>query len=91
MAKLIAVNVLKQKKTVLWDPALGFCDCVLIEDIDNTPGVGAVPVIRCRDCRYFTPYDNVCDHPNMWTTEEAHLEVSENAFCSYAEFYEREW
>jgi len=46
--RLIDVDVLKQKKTVLWDPALGFCDCVLVEDIDNTPTVDAVEVVHGR-------------------------------------------
>lgn len=46
MAKLIDAEQLKQQQTVLWDPALGFCDCVLVEDIDKAPAVDATPVVR---------------------------------------------
>ncbi len=39
MSRLIDADELKKNKTVLWDPALGFCECVLVEDIDNAPTV----------------------------------------------------
>ena len=48
MAKLIDAEQLKQQKTVLWDPVLGFCDCVLVEDIDKAPAVNAVEVVHGR-------------------------------------------
>ena len=42
MAKYVDVNALLEKKTILWDEALGFCDCVLLEDIEATPAVEVV-------------------------------------------------
>ena len=42
--RLIDANLLLKDKTILWDEALGFCDCVLVEDIDNAPTVDAVEV-----------------------------------------------
>lgn len=44
-----------------------------------------VELIRCKECKYYTPYDCVCDHPQMWTTEEAELKVADDSFCSYGE------
>ncbi len=43
--RLIDADALKEKRTCLWDPALGYCACVLIEDID------AAPTITPEDCR----------------------------------------
>lgn len=48
MGKLIDPLQLKKQETVLWDPALGFCECVLVEDIDNAPAVDAVEVVHGR-------------------------------------------
>ena len=44
--RLIDANALKKQKTILWDEALGFCDCVLIENIDDAPTVDAVEVVH---------------------------------------------
>ena len=40
--RLIDANALKEKRTYLWDEALGTCECVLVEDIDKAPAVDAV-------------------------------------------------
>jgi hypothetical protein len=42
-------------------------------------------IVHCKDCKYYTPYCRVCNHPKLWTTEEAELDVTDNDFCSYAE------
>lgn len=55
---LIDANELKKKKTILWDEALGFCHCVLIDEIDNAPVVDATEVVRCKDCEYWKPGDS---------------------------------
>lgn len=45
-----------------------------------------VPVVRCKDCKHYCPYNRECDHPKMWTSEYAYLEeISEDSFCSYGE------
>ena len=46
--RLIDANALKKQKTILWNEALGFCDCVLVEDIDEAPTVDAVEVVHGR-------------------------------------------
>lgn len=46
MAMLIDPKKLKKKKTILWDEALGFCECVLVEDIDQEPAIDAAEVIH---------------------------------------------
>lgn len=56
----------------------------LIHDaIDNAPTVDAVPIVRCKDCRYFgkaAPNDKgfcICPASNM--------EIVPDDFCSYGE------
>ena len=44
--RLIDANTLKSQKTILWDEALGFCDCVLVENIDDAKTVDAVEVVH---------------------------------------------
>ena len=72
---LIDRNALMKNKTVLWDEALGYSDCVLVEDIDNAPTVDAVEVVhgrweartdaigfvRCSVCRDCNIYDDWAD------------------------------
>lgn len=50
-----------------------------IEDINKLPTVDAVPVIRCKDCRYFRPDDD-CNQCALWEYGKTDRE----AFCSYA-------
>lgn len=63
----------------------------IIQRIDETPTIDAVPVVRCKDCKYYR------NHPNGMCY--AHTEPHENAkgykgeavciepddFCSYGE------
>ena len=46
--RLIDANALMKNKTNLWDEALGYSDCVLVEDIENAPTVDAVEVVHGR-------------------------------------------
>ena len=74
---LIDANALIDKHTVLWDEALGFCACVLVEDIDNAPTVDAVEVthgrwirrgneMKCSKCEfiYYSNHDDFNYCPN---------------------------
>ena len=61
--RLIDVDGLKKNMTVLWDQALGFCDCVCVEDIDNAPTVDAIEVVRCHSCKYSEPCK---PHKKIW-------------------------
>ena len=53
--RLTDANALLEEKTILWDEALGFCECVLVDDIVKAPTVDAVEVVRCKDCKNFKP------------------------------------
>lgn len=57
------------------------------EEIDNAPTVDAVPVIRCKDCKYYRIYKNT-----DWTVELCGRfrttmadPVKEDDYCSKAE------
>ena len=55
---------------------------VEVADIEKLPTIDAVPVIRCKDCRFWgTEQDGYCaaiDDPYM-------LETEEDDFCSWGE------
>lgn len=66
----------------------GAGDVVLVEDIQAIPATDAVPVVRCKDCRYrFTSlcpthsveYDMENEPEIMWGIEE------DDGFCSHGE------
>lgn len=44
-----------------------------VPDIENAPTIDAVPVVRCKDCRYFKMYKCRMGYSNY------------NDFCSYGE------
>ena len=82
--RLIDANALKNQHTYLWDEALGTCECVLVEDIENAPTIDAVGVVRCKDCKHYgyEPYDNGDKCCVRW---EEWIFPFENDFCSYGE------
>lgn len=54
------------------------------------PAVDAVEVVRCKDCAYCHPVEdlNYCDNPNApWIDDPdfSEITVSESDFCSYGE------
>ena len=51
--KLIDVDELKGKAIADQDDGEYFVYC---QDIDEAPTVDAVPVIRCRECKFWEPY-----------------------------------
>lgn len=64
-----------------------------VNDVKNAPTVDAVPVVRCRDCRYYEPDFGCpwggCNHPH-WSTRTLGFEVSEDGYCHRAERREGE-
>ena len=58
-----------------WDEA------VLASDIKNTPTVDAVPVVRCKDCKWL--YDEMGDY--CCRSHRGLVRICENSFCSYGE------
>lgn len=51
--RLIDVDELKGKAFATPDDGEHFVYC---QDIDEAPTVDAVPVIRCRECKFWEPY-----------------------------------
>ena len=50
--------------------------------LDKFPTIDAVPVVRCRECKYCDPENYHCDHP-MGTA--APLRRKPDDFCSYGD------
>ena len=87
MADLIDRAALLEKKTCLWDDALGWTECVDIDDIEAAATVDAVKVVRCKDCQYKDAWQRInelgvavyiCDASGM-------ILVDDLAFCSFGE------
>lgn len=57
--------------------------CVDVHDIEDAPTIDAVPVVRCKDCKYWENgkgYEPYCNHwGNMMS------ETEPDYFCSYGE------
>lgn len=54
--------------------------------IQAAPTVDAVPVVRCKDCKWFSKGDNGFDAWECCTfTFGKYINVDENHFCSWAE------
>lgn len=54
---------------------------IMPEDVDNAPTIDAVPVVRCRECRYWSE-DGRCDPPQNGLIREY---TRPDDFCSYGE------
>ncbi len=50
---------------------------IMPEDVDKAPTIDAVPVVRCRECKYHKPIDYCTKHKQTgWFDDN---------FCSYGE------
>ena len=74
-----------------WKPDGGrmFDADYFIWTVEHAPTVDAVPVIRCKDCKYYEPdlYANpwgVCCHWGWIVNDTGHT-VAENGYCYRAE------
>lgn len=72
--RLIDADELMRKYHVspVWDSWL---------EINNAPTVDAVPVVRCKDCKYFTLSPYGC---GKWKIDMEYGD-EQNNFCSYGE------
>lgn len=55
----------------------------ILEEIEKAPTIDAVPIIRCKDCKYSHPWyadKSICD---LWA--ETGVDVFNDGFCSYGE------
>ena len=59
-------------------------EAVLASDIKNAPTVDAVPVVRCRECKYRGTDDCIFHIKGEPADEELLLKL-DNDFCSYGE------
>lgn len=53
------------------------------EMIDMMPTADAVPVIRCKDCKYYNPQQHYCEGIGNWFGYDG--EWSDNGYCYKAE------
>lgn len=76
--RLIDADELKGKAFADPDDGEYFVYC---QDIDEAPTVDAVPVVRCKDCKYYKPdeYECGCDFAGGLPYVKA------GDFCSYGE------
>lgn len=69
------------------DECWGFA--VPVEEIDKAPTIDAVPVVRCRDCKWFNHYTTECESDDVATDHEGGASFSINFgpddFCSYGQ------
>lgn len=81
--RLIDADELKGKAFADPDDGEYFVYC---QDIDEAPTVDAVPVVRCKDCKYYKPdeYECGCDFAGGLPYVKA------GDFCSYGERKEDE-
>ena len=77
--RLIDADALKEYATG------GVTSVVLLTlaEIDNAPTVDAVPVVRCKDCKYNSEHKAIGED-GLWCDYWA-IDPDENDFCSYGE------
>lgn len=61
-----------------------------MSDIDrqtilDAPGIDAVPVVRCKDCKYMTEHYDTYGNAPYWTCSEWDSGTDYDGFCHYAE------
>lgn len=53
--------------------------------IDNAPTIDAVPVVRCKDCKFaHMTYGGECKYCDAWESEES-LYLDGDFFCAFGE------
>ena len=60
---------------------------VCLSDIMNAPTISAVPVVRCRECKYWRRYTRQWENHCAGECERHRMEggTYENDFCSYGQ------
>lgn len=75
--KLLDTSMLRQNTA-----AFVLLDQVLY-DIQNVPEVDAVPVVRCKDCTYFS--NAKINTKGFLICPASGMEITEDDYCSYGE------
>ena len=83
--RLIDADALKTKaircETFKLSDESVFLKAVGTKEIDKAPTVDAVPVVRCKDCKWL--YDDMDDY--CCRSHRGLVRICENSFCSYGE------
>lgn len=95
--RLIDANALPMYKVKIVH-AFGIVEgsVVFHDDIKNATTIDAVPVVRCKDCKYYVPHTDYtwcantmrCNHPKLTYDIECYdhwLDVGPEDFCSRGE------
>ena len=65
------------------------CNRNFLNLICHAPTIDAVPVVRCRDCKWFNHYTTECESDDVATDHEGGASFSINFgpddFCSYGQ------
>ena len=81
--RLIDADKLRKEVLELPDCPNGFSDTfdksLILGLVDEAPTVDAVPVIRCKDCKYWE-----CDDDETYCDELGIFDTDMNSYCSYA-------
>lgn len=59
--------------------------CVFYARLSNISTVGAVPVVRCKDCKYWWSENELCDHPRHVDGNVCCHECNAEDYCSDGE------
>lgn len=79
--ELISKEELKKLETIMWDEALGFKPCVLMDDIEK---LQSMKLVQCKGCEHWTDGVNGCtDHVKC--CKIGYYMVGENGYCVYGE------
>ena len=82
--RLIDANALLRHKRKMSGAEFGgefWDEAVLASDIKSAPTVDAVPVVRCKDCKWlYSEMGNYCCRSHRGL-----VRICENSFCSYGE------
>lgn len=69
--------------------AVGECLREICYGVENIPATDVVPVVRCRDCKWFNHYTMECESDDVATDHEGGASFSINFgpddFCSYGQ------
>lgn len=89
MARLIDADALPIHKAYCVDEAGWGANFYVADksDIDNAPTIDAVPVVRCKDCKFMTLADGGMRFCIVW---HGMTGMGDDGFCSYGERKEGE-
>ena len=62
----------------------------LKEAIERVPTIDAVPVVRCKDCKYMTEHYDTDGNVPYWTCSEWDSGTDYDGYCHYGERKENE-